>query len=147
MFMLENDLSNKEIPWRRRSLGMAVAGSHYGDSQSANKHRQDIISRIRLCSVRGDSIHNLAVEIYSLINNVTADCEGMTTCDESYGCPSLQLKASVWQHAQKPKSKLKFVTLVSEHERAVATRRVSNNMQHGKSGKKGKGNRSDRNSH
>jgi len=112
-FMLGKYLSDKKIPWqRRRQLGMAVAGNtptasfltKIGKIQSAGS---------RLCKVareaRGGSTDCLANETHGHINS--AGCEGMATTVTA-------AHHSIWRHlydsmhaAQKPKSKLKFVTL------------------------------------
>ena len=114
--MLGKYLSDKKIPWqRRRRLGMAVAGNtptasfltKIGNMQSAG---------CRLCRIareaRGESTDGLADETHGHIN--IAGCEGMaTTVTTAYH--------SIWRHlydsmhtAQKPRSKLKFVTLDKE---------------------------------
>jgi len=120
-FMLRQDalwkyLSDKKIPWRRRrQLGMAVAGNmptasflfKIGKMQSAG---------CRLCRIarkaRGESTDGLADEIHGHINS--AGCEGMATTVTA-------AHHSIWRHlydsmhaVQKPKSKLKFVTLDKE---------------------------------
>ena len=76
-------------------------------------------------------------EIHGHINS--AGCEGMATTVTA-------AHHSIWRHlydsmhaAQKPKSKLKFVT----HEHAVVTRSVSENLQKGRAGGEGTGYRGD----
>jgi len=97
--------------WQRRRLGMVVAGnmptarflSKTGKMQSAG---------CRLCKTaleaRGESTDGLAAETKGYINS--AGCEGMATTVTA-------AHHSIWRHlydsmhaAQKPKSKLKFVT-------------------------------------
>jgi len=109
-------LSDKKIPWqRRRRLGMAVAGNtptasfltKIGKMQSAE---------CRLCKIareaRGESTDGLADEAHGHINR--AGCKGVATTVTA-------AHHSIWRHlddsmhaAQKPKSKLKFVTLDKE---------------------------------
>ena len=100
---------------RRRRLGMAVAGitltasflTRIGKMQSAG---------CRLCRIareaRGESTDGLVDEAHGHINS--AGCEGMATTVTA-------AHHSTWRHlydsmhaAQKPKSKLKFVTLDKE---------------------------------
>jgi len=126
-FMLGKYLSDKKIPWqRRRRLGMAVAGNTptasfqttIGKMQSAG---------CQLCRIareaRGESTDSLAAETHGHINS--AGCKGIATTVTA-------AHHSIWRHlydsmhaAEKPKSKLKFVTLDKEDEHAVVTRRVS----------------------
>jgi len=122
--MLGKYLSDQKIPWqRRRRLGMAVVGNtptasfltKIGKMQSAG----------RLCrtarEARGESTNGLADETHGHINS--AGCEGMaTTFTISHH--------SIWRHlydsmhaAQKPKSKLKFVTLDKESDMSTLWRR------------------------
>ena len=109
LFMLGKYLSDKKNPWKsRRRLGMAVAGNtstasfltKIGKMQSAG---------CRLCRARGENTDGLADETHGHISS--AGCEGMTTTVTA-------AHHSIWRHlydsmhaAQKPKSKLKFVTL------------------------------------
>jgi len=91
---------------------------------------------------RGESTGNLAVEIYGHINS--AGCEGMATTVMAAHHP-------IWRHfydnmhaAQKPTSKLNFVTLHKESKismRTVVRRSVSKNLQRERSGGEGTGNR------
>ena len=92
---------------------------------------------------RGESTDGLAAETHSHINS--AGCEGMATTVTA-------AHHSIWRHlhdsmraAQKPKSKLKFVTLDKESNmsNAVATRRVSKNLQQKRAGGEGIGYRGD----
>ena len=115
-FVLGKYLSDKKIPWRRRRrLGMAMAGNtpsasfltKIGKMQSAG---------CRLCRIareaRGESTDGLADETHGHIDS--AGCEGMVTTVAA-------AHHSIWRHlydsmhaAQKPKNKLKFVTLDKE---------------------------------
>jgi len=115
-FVLGKYLSDKKIPWRRRrQLGMAEAGNtptasfltKIGKVQSAG---------CRLCKMvrkaRGESTDGLADETHGHIKS--AGCEGMATTVTA-------AHHSIWRHlydsmhaAQKPKSKLKFVTLTKK---------------------------------
>jgi len=115
-FMSGKCLSDKKIPWqRRRRLGMAVAG---------NTPKASILTKIGrmqsqgcpLCRIareaRGESTDGLADETQGHINS--AGCKGMATTVTA-------APHSIWSHlydcihaAQKPKSKLKFVTLDKE---------------------------------
>ena len=65
----------------------------------------------------------------------------------SYGCPPLTLKAPVWQHAcctkTKNQTQICHVWGKKQHEHAVATKRVSKNLQQGRSGGEGTENRRD----
>jgi len=76
----------------------------YVNSQFSNQNRHDAISRFLLS--RGESTNGLAAEKHNHINS--AGCEGMATTVTA-------AQHSIWydsKHAaQKPKSKLKFVTL------------------------------------
>ena len=91
---------------------------------------------------RGESTDGLADEAHGHINS--AGCEGIATTVTA-------AHYSIWRHlydsmhaAQKPKSKLKFVTLDKESNMsAVATRRVSKNLQQGRAGGEGTGYRGD----
>jgi len=122
-FILGKYLSDKKISWqRRRRLGMAVAGNtasfltKIGKMQSAG---------CRLCRIareaRGESTDGLADETNGHINS--AGCEGMATTVTA-------AHHSIWRHrygsmhaAQKPKSKLKFVTLDKESNMSMLWRR------------------------
>jgi len=104
--------TNIPYPWKRiRRLGMAVAGqmrtasflTKIGEKQSEG---------CRLCRIareaREESNDGLAVETHGHINS--AGCEGMATTFTA-------THRFIWRHlydsmhaAQKPKSKLKFVT-------------------------------------
>jgi len=115
-FMLGKYLRHKKIRWqRRRQIRMAVAGNTrtasclttIGKMQSAG---------CRLCRIareaRGASTEGLAAETHGHINS--AGCEGMATTVTA-------AHHSIWRHlydsihaAQKPKIKLKFVTLDKE---------------------------------
>ena len=101
----------------------------------------------RLCRIvreaRGEGTDGLAADRHGHINR--ASCEGMATTVAA-------AHHLIWRHlhdsmhaAQKPKSKLKFVTLDNEsnNEHAVATRRVSKNLQQGRAGGEGTGYRGD----
>jgi len=112
-FILGKYLGDKKIPWQRsRRLGMVVAGNtptasfltKIGKMQSAG---------CWLCRIareaRGESTEGLAAETHGHINS--AGCKGMATTVTA-------AHHSIWRHlydsmhdAQKPKSKLKFVTL------------------------------------
>ena len=124
-FMLGKYLSDKKIAWqRRRRLGMAVAGNtptakfltKVGKMQSAG---------CRLCrkarEAWGESTNGLADETHGHINS--AGCEGMATTVTA-------AHHSTWRHlydsmhaAQKPKAKLKFVTLDKESIMSTLWRR------------------------
>jgi len=124
-FMLGKYLSDKKILWqRRRRLGKAVAGNtptasfltKIGKKQSAG---------CRLCRIareaRGESTDGLADEAHGHVNS--AGCEGMATTVTAF-------HHSIWRHlydsmdaAQKPKSKLKFVTLDKESNMSTLRRR------------------------
>jgi len=85
----------------------------------------------------------MAAETYCHIN--TAGCEGMaTTVMAAHRSICRRLYDSI-NAAQNPKSKLKFVTLdqKSNMSKAVATKRVSKNLQQKRSGGEGTGNRGD----
>jgi len=113
MFMLGKFLRDKKFPWkRRRQLGMAVAGNtptanfliKIGKMQSAG---------CRLCRIvqeaRGESTDSLAAETHGHINS--AGCEEMAmTVTAAHHSIRRHLYDSI-HPAQKPKSKLKFVTL------------------------------------
>jgi len=123
--MLGTYLGDKKIPWqRRRRLGVAVAGNmptasfltKIGKMQSAG---------CRLCRItresRGESTDGLADETHGHINS--AGCEGLATTVTA-------AHHSIWRHlydsmhaAQKPKSKLKFVTLDKESNMNTLWRR------------------------
>ena len=138
-FMLGKYLSDKKIQWhRRRRLGMAVAGNtptasfltKIGKMQSAG---------CRLCKIareaRGESTVGLADETHGHINS--ACCEGIAT---TVTAAHLSIRRNLYDRmhaARKPKSKLKFVTLDKESNirHAVATRRVSKNLQQGRARK------------
>jgi len=115
-FMLGKYLSDKKIPWcQSRQLGMEVTRNmttasfltKIGKMQSAG---------CRLCRIaretRGESTDGLVDETHGHINS--AGCEGMAMTITA-------AHHSIWRHlydsmhaAQKPKSKLKFVTLDKE---------------------------------
>jgi len=104
----------------------------------------------RLCTIareaRGESTDGLADETHGHIKS--AGCEGMATTVTA-------AHHSIWRHpvydsvyaAQKPKSKLKFITLGKGSEHAVATKRVSKNLQQGRAGGEGTGYRGDNTCH
>jgi len=114
-----------KITWqRRRRLGMAVAGNtptasfltKIGKLQSAGC----LLCRIAR-EARGESTDGLADETHGHINS--AGCEGMATTVTA-------AHHSIWRHlydsihaAQKPKSKLKFVTLDKESNMSTLWRR------------------------
>jgi len=123
--MLTKYLSDKKILWKRkRRLGMALAGNtptaslltKIGKMQSAG---------CRLCrtapKARGESTDSMTAETHGYINS--AGCKGIATnvtADHH----------SIWRHlydgmhaAQKPKSKLKFVTLDKESNMSTLWRR------------------------
>ena len=137
-FMLGKYLSGKKIPWqRRRRLGMAVAGitttpsflTKIGKMQALeiiidlpigfpinNIISLSLSAGCRLCRIareaRSESTDGLADETQGHINS--AGREGMATTVTA-------AHHSIWRHlydsmhaAQKPKSKLKFVTLHKE---------------------------------
>ena len=117
--------TSRKIPWQRRKrLGMAVAG---------NKPTASFLTKIgkmqsvgcRLCRIaqeaRGESTDGLAAETHGHINS--AGCEGMVTTITA-------AHHSIWRHlydsmhaAQKPKSKLKVVTLDKESNMSTLWRR------------------------
>ena len=97
----------------------------------------------QLCRIareaRGESTDSLAAETHGHINS--AGHEGMATTVTA-------AHHSIWRHlydsmhaAQKPKSKLKFVTL--DKESNMSTLRVFKNLQQGRSGGEGTGYRGD----
>ena len=103
--------------------------------------------RYRLCrkerEARGESIDGLAAETHGHINS--AGCEGMTTTVTA-------AHHSIWRHlydsihaAQRPNSKLKFVTLDKESNMSTLWRReeFSENLQQGRAGREGTGFRGD----
>ena len=102
----------------------------------------------RLCRIareaRGENTDGLADETHGHINS--AGCEGMaTTVTAAHYSISRHLYDSM-HAAQKPKSKLKFVTLDQEINMStltVATRRVSKNLQQARSDGEGTGYRGD----
>jgi len=124
-FMLGKYLSDKKSPWqRRRRLGMAVAGNtpiasfltKIGKIQSAG---------CRLCRIareaRGESTDGVAAKTHGHINS--AGCEGTATI-------VMAAHNFIWRHlynsmhaAQKPESKLKFVTLDKESIMSTLWRR------------------------
>ena len=100
-------------------------GSKYANSQFSDQNRQDAISRVSAVQnsarARGESSDGLADETHSHINS--AGCEGMATTVTA-------AHHSIWRHlhdsmhaAQKPKSKLKFVTLDKESSMSTLWRR------------------------
>jgi len=115
----------KKIPWkRRRRLGKAVAGttptatflSKIGKMQSAG---------CRLCTIvreaQGESSDGLLADTHGHINS--AGCEGMaTTVTAAQNSIGRHLYDSM-HAAQKPKSKLKFVTLDKESNMSTLWRR------------------------
>jgi len=123
-FMLGKYLSDPKNPeWnQRRCLGMAVAGivptasflTKIGKMQSAGCRLCRIAQEARSESTDSDG---LAAETHGHINS--EGCKGMaTTVKAAYH--------SIWRHlydsmhaAQKPKSKLKFVTLDKESNRST----------------------------
>jgi len=124
-FMPGNYLSDKKIPWqRRRRLGMAVAGNtptatfltKIGKMQSAG---------CWLCKIareaQGESTDGLVDETHGHINSAGYK-EMATTVTAAHH--------SIWRHlydsmhaAQKPESKLKFVTLDKESNMSTLWRR------------------------
>jgi len=99
----------------RRQLGMAVAG-HTTKASFLTKISKMQSAGCLLCRIareaRGESTDSLADETHGHINS--AGCEGMAMTVTA-------AHHSIWRHlydsmhaAQKPKSKLKFVTLVKE---------------------------------
>jgi len=123
--MLGKYLSDNKIPWpRRRRLGTAVTGNtptasfliKIGKVQSA---------RCRLCRIvreaRGESTDNLADGTHSHINS--AGCEGMATTVTAAHHSIVRHLYDSMHAAQKPKSKLKFVTLDNESNMSTLWRR------------------------
>ena len=126
-FVLVKYLSDKKIRLqRRRQLGLAVAGNSptvsfltkIGMMQSAG---------CRLCRIareaRGESTNSMAAETHDYIDS--AGCKGMATT-------VTVAHHSLWRHlydsmhaAQKPKSKLKFVTPDKESNMSKLWRRES----------------------
>jgi len=108
--MLRKYLSDKKFPWkRRRRLGMVVVGI-VPTSIFLTKIGKMKSAWYRLCrtarEAQGESTDGLAAETHGHINS--AGCDGMATT----------ALHSIWRHlydsmhaAQKPKSKLSFVTL------------------------------------
>ena len=98
-------------------------GRNYANSQFSNSNNQNAISR--LCRItreaRGESTDVLAPETHGHINS--AGCEGMA--------PTVTAAhLSIWRHlcdsmhaAQRPKSKLKLVTLDKESNMSTLWRR------------------------
>jgi len=124
-FMLGKYLSDKKIPWRRRrQLGMAVSGNtptasfltKIGKIQSAG---------CRLCLIareaRGESTDGLADETYGHINS--AGCKGMATTVTAAHHSNCRHLYDSMHAAQKPKSKLKFVTRDEESNMSTLWRR------------------------
>jgi len=111
--MLGKYLSDKKVPWnRRRRLGMVVAENtpnasfltKIGKMQSADCWLRKIARE-----APGESTDGLAAETRG--HNNSAGCEGIATTVTA-------AHHSIWRHlydsmhaAQKPKGKLKFVTL------------------------------------
>ena len=100
-------------------------GRQYANSQFSDQNRQDAISRVWLCKIareaQGESTDGLANETHGHINSV--GCEGMATTVTA-------AHHSIWRHlydsmhaTQKPKSKLKFVTLDKESNMSTLWRR------------------------
>jgi len=121
-FMLQKYWIDKKFPLkRRRRLGMAVAGNtptasfltKIGKMQSA---------RCRLCRIaqeaRGESTDGLAAETHGHINS--AGCEGMATTVTADHHSIWRYLKDIMHAGQKPKSKLKFVTLDKESTRLCA---------------------------
>ena len=121
-YMLGTYMSyKKNSRQRRRRLEMAVAGNT-PTASFLTKIGKMQSSGCRLCRIareaRGESIDSLAAETHGDINS--AGCEGMATT-------ATAAHHSIWRHlydsmnaAQKPKSKLKFVTL-SDKESNMST--------------------------
>jgi len=121
------------------------SGRKCANSQFSNQNRQDALQSAGcwLCRIareaRGERNDGLAAETHGHINS--AGCEGMaTTFTAAHHSIRRHLYDSM-HPTQKPKSKLKFVTLEIESnaEHAVATRRFSKNLQQGRSGGEGTG--------
>jgi len=74
-------------------------------------------------------------------------CRLQRNGNNSYSCPPLHLEAPVWQHALCTKAKKQaqvcHVWQRKYHEHAVATRRISKNLQQGRAGGEGTGYRGD----
>ena len=118
-FMLEKFLSDNCFPWiwRRRLFGNGCR--HWGIMSTASQLAKKGKMRSAGCQLyrrareaRGGSTDSLVVETYSHINS--AGCEGMAST-------FMASHHSIWKNlydsihaAQKPKSKLKFVTLDKE---------------------------------
>jgi len=104
------------------------SGRKYANSQFSDQNRQDAISRAPGCwlcriarEARGESTDGLVDETHGHINS--AGCEGVATTVTA-------ANHSIWRHmydtmhaAQKPKSKLKFVTLDKESKMSTLWRR------------------------
>jgi len=124
-FMLEKYLSEQKIPWRQmRRLGMVVA-EITTTASFLTKIRKMQSAGCRLCrkarEARGESTDGLADETYGHINS--AGCEGMaTTVMAAHHSIQRHLYDSM-HAAQKPKSKLTFVTLDKESNMSTLWRR------------------------
>jgi len=115
-FMLGKYLSDKKIPWqRRRQLGMVVVGNTPTASFLTKIGRMQSAG-CWLCRIareaRSKSTDSLEDETHGHINS--AGCEGMAITVTA-------AHHSIWRHlydsmhaAQKPRIKLKFVTLDKE---------------------------------
>jgi len=103
-------------------------GRKYANSQFSDQSRQDAISKVsavpnsaRGPTRRGESTDGLADETHGHINS--ASCEGMaTTVTAAHHSICRHLYDSM-HAAQKPKSKLKFVTLDKESNMSTLWRR------------------------
>jgi len=100
-------------------------GRKYANSQFSDQNRQDAISRVSAVQnserARGESTDGLAAETHGHINS--ACCEEMVTTVTAD-------HHSIWRHlydsmhaAQKPRSKLKVVTLDKESNMSTLWRR------------------------
>jgi len=124
-FMLGKYLSNKRIPWqRRRQLEMAVAG-HTPTARILTKIGKMQSAGCRLCrkaqEARGGSTDGLVDETQGHINS--AGCEGMATTVTAAHHSTWRNLYDSMHAAQKPKAKLKFVTLDKESIMSTLWRR------------------------
>jgi len=124
--MLGMYLSDRQVLWKRsRRLRMAAAGITPTASQLTKLGKmQSAVCRLcrRAREARGESTNDLTVETYGHINSAGYK-EIATTVTAAH-------HHLIWRHlyasmhaAQKPKSKLKFVTLDKESNRKTLWRR------------------------
>jgi len=140
--------AGKVFQWQTDSMDAKEAfgdgcGSKYANSQSANQHRHNTISRV---SAVQKSVRSLRCKHWQSGGwNIRShqQCRLRRDGNDSYGCTPPHLEEPLWQHTCCTKAKKQAQDCHAwqgkQHEQAVATRRFSKNLHRERSGRKGTG--------